>query len=434
MNLARYTPPYVANHMDVNFALGRLRGGDPRFESKIFHHDLSPDWTPESGRALRYQWWRKHGERAKKVTQRHMNFDPAKKLRVGYVSGDFLNHSASAVFGHMILAQESTVESVCYSSTPPNKYDHVTQRFQDGARWRDVFAMADWELANLIARDGIDILIDCSGYTSGNRMPVFAMRPAHIQLSGWGYGIPHLFRCFDGIIGDPVSIPQEHRNDIEPVIDMPCVIPAWDRSFLPPPNALPCLTKPPVFGSFNRQSKIDDGCLRLWAKILDRVPGSTLVLKAGDYKEDRQAHIRSIVGDRVSFPGKTSSLLHAAAYQHIDLSLDPIVQNGGVGSCESLWMGVPVLTLYGGKRYATPRAGAALMHAVGLPNFAVKTEQEYEDAAVELVTTERDQLASVRASLRGVMIESKLNKGYLRAMEDAYRALWRRRCLGVLNG
>lgn len=405
-------------------ALRVLRGGDPQLESRIMQADLSEDLALAT--SLRAAWWRGHGMRARQRVP--MNDDKAERqLRVGYVSGNFNFHSACTVFAPVVLGHSASIQPYCYSSSRPESHDEVTEAFRRETHWRDVYEWSDAALADLILRDEIDVLVDLSGFTPWNRLPVFAMRPAPVQVHGWGYAYPTTFPCFDAFFADPVALPVEWRAGAERVVDLPCILAQADRRMFAEAGELPCLSRAPVFGCFNRPEKVNERSLALWKRVLDAVPGSSLVLKFGGFTAQFQAHAMRVLGGRVRFPGATEMMQHVAAYDGIDLALDPLAQSGGVSSLEALWMGVPVVTLP--RRNIGTRTSASALTVLGLRDeFVAASEDDYVQKAATWVTTRRQELAALRAGLRERMRASPLCAGYVDAVEAAYRMLWNEWC------
>jgi len=406
-------------------ALRFLRGDDEELERQVMAADLAAD--ERLSKALRRKWWERFGEPARPcLLQSDRDREPNRKLRVGYLSGNFNFHSACSVFAHTVLGHSADFEAYCYSSAPPAHHDSVTEFFQRETRWRDVFTWTDTELTKLIREEAIDILVDLSGFTPWNRLPVFAMRPAPVQVHGWGYALPTRFPCFDAFLADPVALPESDRTDMERVVDLPCVLSHLDRTIFPDVSPLPCLAAPPVFGSFNRPTKIDERALALWRRILDRVPGSRLRLKFGGWSKKAQAMVRNHLGVRVEFPGPSPLIEFVGAYRDVDLTLDPVAHSGGVSTLESLWMGVPAVTLPG--RHMGTRLSASAQTVLGLTDFIAVDEDDYVERAVAWVTTRSGELGAVRAGLRERMRESRLCRGYVPAVEAAYRMLWKEWC------
>lgn len=400
-----------------------------RLEERVRLGDLAPDWTRTKGMQPRAQWWWRYGAQlwAKRVPHNNAMSNSDRPLRVGYVSGDFNLHSACTVFGPIAASHSAMYRTYCYSSTPWHGYDPSTAYFAQHTRWRDVLGWDDVDVANLIREDQIDILVDCSGFTPYNRLSVFAMGPAPVQINAWGYVYPTGFPCFDAIFSDAVCIKEDEREGIEPVVELPCVLYYADREIFVEPNALPCLTAPPVFGTYNRIAKVDERVMQLWKRVLDAVPGSTFILKTGDKTwTPKHERLRELLGERVTFMGATTTQEHAYSYGKLDLNLDPIAMNGGVTSLESLWMGVPMVTLPGAQ--TSTRMSETILRTVGLDEFVAQDEDDYVRIAVGAVTTGKAALAATRAGLRARMRASPLCAGYVQVVENEYRKLWQRWC------
>src|SRR6202012_419372 len=216
--------------------------------------------------------------------------DPDRRLRVGYVSADFRDHSAALIFGPVLRNHDKTVVEVfCYSCT--SLRDSVTDSLQQVAdKWVDAWRMTDDQLTEQIISDRIDILVDLSGFTAGHRLAVFARKPAPVQVTAWGHasgdGMPEI----DYLFSDPVSTPAEVRHLFaEQVYDLPCLI-----SIDPPPSSVKLAAEPPclrngyvTFGVFNRIDKISEESVRVWSQILQALPQSKLLIKHGALGDPR---------------------------------------------------------------------------------------------------------------------------------------------------
>ena len=215
-------------------------------------------------------------------------------------------------------------------------------------------ALSDAGLVERVQTDRIDILVALSGFLGGNRMAVFAAKPAPIQVTGWAYATGTGTSWSDYLFSDPITIPAEARRFVsERVVDMPCLI-----GFEAPPNA-PDIVAPPVdtngwitFGCMNRISKITEEMLNCCAQILDQTTASRLLFKDRSLSDHtirkrflEHFEAKGISSDRLMFLGATSRDTHLATYGIIDIALDSFPHSGGVTTLEALWMGVPVVCM-----------------------------------------------------------------------------------------
>lgn len=383
----------------------------------------------------RKQWHAAHGYKGEKAP--HTNtLDPDRPLRVGYVGGDFKTHSAAMIFKPAIANASTTTEVYLYSSLPVDeKNDQTTAAFKRfaGDRWRDISAMDDEKADALIRQDQIDILVDLAGHTNGGRLALFTRKPAPIQVTAWGFahgtGLPEM----DYFLADPVAVPQEERADFaETIYDLPCIV-TYEKPAYPiaTTSATPYRKNGYVtFGTFARYEKMSDGCLKTFAEILRRVPDSKLIFKDHGYR--RPYSIRRILSlmpdiapDRLLFCIATTHQEHLQSYQQADLILDPFPHSGGVVALEQLSMGVPLVTLYGTQ--ASCRTASSILTVLGKTEWIAKTQDEYIEKAVALVQ-DIPALAKVRQTLSADLMDSPVIKGYAEAVDQAYRAMWRRRC------
>ncbi len=355
-----------------------------------------------------------------------------KPLKLGYVSADFRRHSVG-FFIEELLRHHDPREVEVHAYSDVAQPDALTARFMKLApHWHDVAAWDDERLRAAIRDAGIDVLVDLSGHTNGNRLSVFAKRAAPVQVSALGYpattGVSAMdYRLCDAVT-DPPGSEAYATEELMRLHALHCFTPPADA---PAVAALPMLTRGIVtFGSFNKLAKISDHTVRLWAGILNAVPGARLVLKTKPLVEEET---RAALRRRFGAHGVDAARLdlrgwhpedkdHLAAYGEIDIALDTFPYNGTTTTCEALWMGVPVVSL-AGKGHAA-RVGASLLTSAGLRSWCAAREDEIQGIAVSAVS-DPETLAGLRAGLREQVRASRLCDGlaYTRDLESAYRAM-----------
>jgi protein O-GlcNAc transferase len=358
--------------------------------------------------------------------------DPERRLRVGYLSADFRGHTVAGFIETLLRHHDrSRVEVFAYASVL--RPDETTERLKALAdHWRPIGGMTDAQAVELVRADRLDVLIDLGGHTAGNRVLVLAARPSPVQATLFGYPNTTGLKAVDYRISDPLSDPPGATEHLyaERVLRLPET--AW--VYAPPESAPPVAPHPAAdftFGCLNNAAKISDACLDAWAAVLHAVPGSRLVLLAGQSQGgagrllDRFAE-RGIDRGRVEPVSRLPKEMYFAAYSRFDLSLDPFPYNGGVTTGDSLWMGVPVLTVAGASYVS--RQGAMAMTAVGLPGFVAQSADELVRLAREWAGR-RTELAEIRSGLRDRLASSPLADGprYVRNLENALRQVWRER-------
>nr|WP_041778157.1 glycosyltransferase family 41 protein [Beijerinckia indica] len=369
------------------------------------------------------------------------NPDPQRKPRIGLVSGDMHRH-AVAFLTLRAFEQLATLgyEIFCYKTDPKRRDDDFSERYKAFAKsWHDISELNDTELAELIAEQEIDILFDLAGHTSGNRLSLFAMRAAPIQLTWAGYVGTVGLDTYDGIIADPVEIPLEHDSFyLEPVIRLPdCYVcyhpPTQEVDVGPLPYTK---TGTFTFSCFNRPAKLNSEVARAWSKILEQVPNARILMVYGGLGEaSTQEAIYKVLEsgglarERVELVGETNQLKLLEAYaERVDLALDPFPYSGGVTTLEAMWMGVPTITCVGDT--FAGRHSASHLTAAGLADFCTPTVEAYINLAVEW-TKRPHELAALRASLRDKVAASPLNNHVLfgHHLDEALTQLWREWCM-----
>jgi len=362
---------------------------------------------------------------------------PTRRLRIGYVSADFRKHSAARVFGGMLTRYDRSQFDVFAYSNYKGKDDELTELFrQNVTAWRNIVGLSDEAVAKRICEDQIDILVDLSGHTAGNRLLVFARKPAPIQITAWGYATGTGMRAMDVFFTDPVMVPpQDKKYFSEEIRYLPSAVGSFSLESYPEVNELPALSNGIVtFGSFNRLAKVSEDVYRVWAEVLLAVPRSRLILKAPEFsdhavRESALGHFlkAGVAADRVIFQGRTSWHEHMQAYRQIDIALDSFPHGGGVTTLEASVMGVPTITL----RWPTiaGRISASIMTTLGQPDWIAENLEEYVGLAIQKAA-DLQSLAALRRGLRIIFAASVLGDqaAYARAVEREYRQLWQEWC------
>lgn len=364
--------------------------------------------------------------------------DPQRRLRIGYLSPDFREHSVAAFIEPLLKHHDRTQFEVCCYSYLPRPDDTTLRLKKSVDLWRDIDTLSDPDTARLIREDRIDILIDLVGHTGNNRLGVFAAKPAPVQMTYLGYPNTTGLQSIDYRITDSVADPLgEDAYYSEKLLRL-------EGGFIcyqPDPRApevapLPALNKGYItFGSFNNYSKINQEVLQLCAEVLKRVPDSRLLLKCpaltDAHARERITHDMQTLGigaERLDLLGHTKTRSeHLALYARVDIALDTFPYNGTTTTCEALWMGVPVLSL-AGKRHAG-RVGASLLNAIGHPEWIATTPEGYIATAADLAT-DLSRLQAARAGLRQQLLTSPLCDAERLScgIESAYRDMWRHWC------
>jgi predicted O-linked N-acetylglucosamine transferase (SPINDLY family) len=357
-----------------------------------------------------------------------------RKLRVGYVSPDFGLHPVGRFLLPLLERHDrSRVEIACYAEVP--RLDPLGERFRQLADlWRPTVGLSDADLAACIASDGVDLLVDLAGHTAHNRLPVFARRPAPVQASWLGYANTTGLSAIDWRITDAVADPPGVTDALH--TERLMRLPDGFLCFGPPAPAPPVSPSPLLangyvtFGSFNALSKLTPSVIAVWGRLLASIPGARLVVKAlglADVPSRRRlgAALREAgapPGSVTLLPGLANPAEHLAAYRLMDIALDPFPYNGTTTTCESLFMGVPVITLAGDRHAA--RVGASLLNRVGFDQLVAGDADGYLAAARALAGDPR-ALTELRSGLRERLLRSPLcdARRFARAMEAAYAAM-----------
>ena len=359
----------------------------------------------------------------------------AERLRIGFVSGDLRNHPVGYFLESILSAMSLEQFDLAAFPTTPTR-DELTQRIQPNfSIWQPIAHLNDYDAARLIRQHSVDILIDLSGHTAYNRLAMFVLKPAPIQISWLGYFATTGLQAMDYLLGDPHVTPPEHDHHfVEKVWRLPDLrwcftAPAIDLDVAP----LPALNKGQVtFGSFNNLSKLNTEVLDLWSSVLRDVPTARMLIKAKQLNDAafvddlvKRFHSRGITSDRLDFQGQSSRTSYLETYHQVDAILDTFPFTGGTVTAEALWMGVPTITLAGDRLVA--RQGQSIMEACGLSDWVANDISEYVTKAVTL-TQDLQQLAALRRRLRSQLNTSPLFDAprFARHLQDALIEIWRR--------
>jgi predicted O-linked N-acetylglucosamine transferase (SPINDLY family) len=356
------------------------------------------------------------------------------RLRVGLVSGDFRNHPVGHFLHGLLRDTDKTrIEFIAYATQPgTDEFSALIKPYF--VDWKNIGGISDEATAQLIHADDIHILIDVSGHSSHNRLPLFAWKPAPIQVSWLGYLASTGVGAIDYILSDSYSIlPEDEKNFSEAIWRMPesCIC------FTPPNQSLAVAELPVLnegvitFGSFNNLTKVTNAVISLWSRLLHSIPDSRLFLKASQLNEPviRARTIQrfaehGINVERLILMGTVSSpIQHLEMYNKIDIALDTFPYPGVTTSVEALWMGVPILTLQGDGILA--RAGESININAGLSEWIAADEADYINKAVEF-SGKLTELAELRKQLRAKVLVSPIfnSVGFAKNFEDSLWKMW----------
>ncbi len=363
---------------------------------------------------------------------RHVSDGP---VRVGLVSNDLHDHPVGyfleGLLRHADPARVTFLAFPCHG-----EQDGLTARIKPHLEsWHPLVGLNDEAAARLIHASGVQVLLDLSGHTAGNRLPVFAWRPAPVQATWLGYFATTGLNEIDYVIGDPNVAPPE---PVSPFVETVWSLPETYYCFTPPALATEVSPLPArlnghvTFGCFNNLAKINDAVVAVWARVLDAVPGSRLVLKTAPFHDtgvraDLRARFAAhgIAGERLLLEPSSSREDYLHAYGRIDIALDPFPFPGGATSCEALWMGVPLLTRKGDRFLS--RVGETIVRNAGLPDWLAADDDDYVRKAVHFAS-DLDRLERLRRGLRDQVSASPLFDAarFARHFEKALRSMWNR--------
>lgn len=400
--------------------------------SLLYTLHYHPDAGPPELFHEHCEWDRLFGGNAGLVRPFKNDRSRDRRIRVGYVSPDFREHTVTKFIGAALEHHDrDRIEVFCYSDVA--EPDWVTERIRrDVEHWRDIVGFPDEQVERIVQDDSIDILVDLRGHASGNRMTLFARKPAPVQINMVGYfdttGLSAMdYRLSDAYQDPPGETERYHR---ERILRMPgsCWCYMADKDA---PDVAPSPLERAghlTFGSLNKIVKVTDPCAQLWARVLEAVPNSRLLLAV--VSEEAMDAIRKRLA-RAGLPPERLLLVCKTQGRHeylqrfgqIDIALDTFPFNGITTTCDGLWMGVPCIGLVGAT--SVSRAGRSILHAAGLGQFSAETPEQFVAAAVQLAQ-DRNQLRELRLGMRRRLANSRLmdHIGFTRDLEAEYFRIW----------
>ena len=408
----------------------------------VYACNFLPDASPEEIWAEHRRWASLCAEPFRSAWRAHSNdFSPSRRLRIGYVSPDLVNH-AVAFFIEPVLAAHNRDQFEVFAYSNALVPDAVTTRLRLlTAQWRDIARLSDEQVDALIRQDRIDILVDLAGHTARNRLLVFARRPAPIQVTWLGYPNTTGLAAMDYRITDAVSDPvgQTESWHTEKLLRLPENFSCYQPPASSPPVApLPALASGHItFGCFNNFAKVTPRAIELWSGLLHAASGARLLLRSRGLTDPGTAVLvhegfarHGIDAGRIELNGAILSTAdHLGLYGRVDIALDTFPYNGTTATCEALWMGVPVVTLAG--RTHVSRVSTSLLTHLGSTEWIASTPAEYVAIGLRLAS-DPSRLAAIRQALRERMRQSPLCDAprFTRNLEAAFRDVWTWRCAG----
>jgi len=431
---------------DLEEAMDNLRRSielkpSPRAHSNVLlTMNYHPGFAPAELLTAHQSWAELHEKPHRDKWLPHANDrSPERKLKIGYVSPDFRGHSVSYFLEPLLRYHDRDQFEIIGFAHLIEPDAHTWRLRAQVDRWRETAGKNFDEVAAMIRDDQIDILVELAGHTANNGLPIFARRPAPVQINLIGFpsttGLSAMdYRVTDARC-DPIGVTDAYNT--ESLIRLPDLF--W--AYLPAENAPPVGPLPAdandgriTFASVNNFAKVTPPVQHLWAQLLHAIPNSQLILQTTAVSS---LHTQRLVKERFAAVGVSSDRLDFRPWSDFvqymqlltesDMTLDPFPFNGGTTTCHSLWMGAPVITL-AGDRHAS-RMGLSMMTAIGLPEFIAHTPEEYVQIGVRMAN-DLPRLREIRRGMRERLAASPLLDGatYTRNLEAAYRQVWRKWC------
>ncbi len=398
----------------------------------VYALQYHPAYSPQTVFEEHLKWARQHALPIAAAAPIPADPHPERRLRIGYVSADFRLHVMGTYSEAVCRAHDrERFEIFCYSNTPTA--DGLTRQIQALVHWKPVNGLSDAQAAALIRQDQIDILVDFSGHSGGNRLLIFAHKPAPIQITHFGYpattGMSTVDYRFTDAYAEPPGMTERYCT--EELLRLPDLLWCYPPPVSPEVGPLPAGQAGHVtFGSFNSPTKINDRVIAAWGRILTRVPTARMAVLTGQGRETDERlldafALAGVAAGRVTFLAKTARAAYFDLYRGVDVCLDSFPYSGCNTTADTLWMGVPVVSLAG--ETCSARSSVGPLAVVGLGELAVSTPEAYVDTAVKLAG-DVSRLSELRKSLRERMRQSPLTDvpRFTRQLEEAYRTVWRR--------
>lgn len=413
-----------------------MGGGATAHSNLLFALYAHPDYGPARLFEEHAEWNRTHARPLAVSIPAHSNDrSPERRLRIGYVSPDFTEHPVGRFFQPLLANHDRRqFEIFCYADL--RRRDTNTERLRGACDvWRETLGLKDEQLADRIREDRIDVLVDLTAHASGNRMLLFARKPAPVQVTWLAYCGTTGLETMDYRLSDPYFDPSgaDEQYYSETTVRLPRTYWCYQPLPIAPPlGPLPALAAGHIsFGCLNNTWKPTTPALAAWWRLMRQVPGSQLIAHFHEGSQRReiaeQAQAEGIDPGRLQFVGRMPATQYLEQYNRIDIALDPFPYPGGTTSCDALWMGTPVVSLAG--QTAVSRAGLSILSNIGLPELVAHDPDEYVRIASGLAS-DLPRLQELRSTLRDRMQRSPLMDapGFARDIEAAYRRMWINLC------
>jgi len=445
-----------------NLAMLKLKTGDIEGTTELYYHmaELHPDDPiafanivymlqhnlDTGGEAILTEckkWYNRHRPESASTFSPHTNTpDPDRRLKIGYVSPDFRRHAVT-YFLEPLFATHNHINFEVYAYAELSQEDEVTQNFKEYSDyWRETKGMDDLSLARQIRADGIDILVDCGGYSQSSRLMAFALKPAPVQIATvYAQGMTTGSSEIDCFLADPVITPEgSEKFFTEKLVRLP----HGAVSFQPDPHWPDVMPRKEssgeiVFACFNAPERSSGLIIDIWRRILNAMPEARILFKNDSFNsENAMGHwlgfFSSLDQERIDYEGVQGGWSkNMDVYERIDVVLDSFPITGGTTTAIPLWMGVPVISLAGTQ--SGQRFGASFLTAAGFPELIAEDADSYVEKAVALAR-DKDRLAGMRREMRSTMANSSFCDAPMitRDVENAYRDIWQKWCKDGLRG